>query len=404
MALASRTASVARSGAGIVLVGALCVAPLLAGQLVGDASQRARLAPVADHATSFTPRTGATFNDPTGTKAQQYRILDVVNRTIDAVPRGGNIRIAVFSFTQKKTADALLRARARGVGVRIIFDDHKIYAQEARLRRALGSNPNAKSMVLYCHHACRGTAGDMHDKIFLFNRAGRARYVSMVGSNNMTWFNAERQWADVYTVANNPGVFSTYARLFSRLRAGQAEPQAARPSTYYQVRNGRYLSQFMPDPGAGGANDPVIRELAPVTCSGATGGTGWNGHTLVRVSMHAWYGGRGRVIATRLAALRANGCHVQVIPGITMGSQIRSTLRKAGVPLATIRHPARRTHQKVLQISGHYGSDTSARLVFTGSHNWSDRGLQCDDNILRIDSPTAYQRYAADFATIWRRG
>jgi phosphatidylserine/phosphatidylglycerophosphate/cardiolipin synthase-like enzyme len=95
---------------------------------------------------------------------------------------------------------------------------------------------------------------------------------------------------------------------------------------------------------------------------------------------------------------------VQVIPGITMGSQIRSTLRKAGVPLATIRHPARRTHQKVLQISGHYGSDTSARLVFTGSHNWSDRGLQCDDNILRIDSPTAYQRYAADFATIWRRG
>jgi phosphatidylserine/phosphatidylglycerophosphate/cardiolipin synthase-like enzyme len=120
--------------------------------------------------------------------------------------------------------------------------------------------------------------------------------------------------------------------------------------------------------------------------------------------MHAWYGGRGRVIATRLAALRANGCHVQVIPGITMGSQIRSTLRKAGVPLATIRHPARRTHQKVLQISGHYGSDTSARLVFTGSHNWSDRGLQCDDNILRIDSPTAYQRYAADFATIWRRG
>src|SRR5689334_14138817 len=167
MALASSTVSIARSGTGMVLAAALCASALLVGQPVGGVPTPARLAPVANHPTSFTPRTGATFNDPTGTKAQEYRILDLVNRTIDAVPRGGNIRIAVFSFTQKKTADALLRARARGVGVRIIFDDHKIYAQEARLRRALGSNPDAKSMVLYCHHACRGLSGDMHDKLFL---------------------------------------------------------------------------------------------------------------------------------------------------------------------------------------------------------------------------------------------
>ena len=35
----------------------------------------------------------------------------------------------------------------------------------------------------------------------------------MTGSNNITWFNAERQWADVYTVANNPAVFAAYAGL-----------------------------------------------------------------------------------------------------------------------------------------------------------------------------------------------
>src|ERR1700709_1386620 len=164
MALASRGTPIVRSGAGVLLAAALCVAPLLAGTHVADASRSARLRPAAPPATNLTPHTGATFNNPDGNRAQQLRIFRLVNKTIDAVPRGGTIRVAVFSFTEKATGDALLRARARGVRVRIIFDDHKVYKQESRLRRALGKNPNARSFVLYCHHACRGTAGDMHDK------------------------------------------------------------------------------------------------------------------------------------------------------------------------------------------------------------------------------------------------
>ena len=404
MAVVTRPAVLVRSGAGVVLALAVCIAPLLTGAYAGDASRPVSVQPVAAHATSFTPRTGATFNNPTGTRAQQLRIFRLVNNTIDAVPRGGTIRIAVFSFTEKATGDALLRARARGVAVRIIFDDHKIYKQEARLRRALGSNPNARSFVGYCHHACRGTAGDMHDKIFLFSRAGHAQDVSMVGSNNMTHFNATRQWSDVYTMANKPGMYRTYAHLFSQLRAGQARPKAATRSSFYQVTHGRYRASFLPDPGVSRALDPVLTTLSQVSCSGAAPGTGIDGHTLVRVSMHAWYDARGYAIAQKVAALRQAGCHVQVIPGATMGSSIRSTLRNAGVVMATIRHPARRTHQKVLQISGHFGNDTSARLIFAGSHNWSSRGLQCDDNILRIDDPAAYRQYAANFRTIWQHG
>lgn len=404
MTAASRAGTVVRSGTGIALGAALCVTALLAGQSAGDAPRPLHLQPVVNHATSFTPHTGATFNRPIGSASQQRRIFHKVNKTIDAVPHGGYIRIAVFSFTEKKTADALLRARARGVKVRIIFDDHKIYPQEARLRRALGKNTRAGSYVLYCHHACRGKAGDMHDKIFLFSRAGRASHVSMVGSNNMTSFNATRQWADMYTIANNRAMFLTYRDLFSRLKAGWAKERAATPSTFYRVGHGRYRASFFPNPGVSRQADPVMRTLEGVSCTGARQHTGINGRTLVRISMHAWYGPRGVALANKVVALRRAGCGVQVIPGETMGTKIRAALKGAKVGFPKVRHPRQRTHEKVLQVSGHFGGDTSARLVFTGSHNWSSRGLDCDDNILRIDSPAAYSQYARNFRYIWHHG
>jgi phosphatidylserine/phosphatidylglycerophosphate/cardiolipin synthase-like enzyme len=404
MTAASRVGTVVRSGTGISLVAALLVTPLLIGRSAGDVPRPLHLQPVANHATSFTPRTGATFNRPIGTSGQQHRIFQKVNKTIDAVPRAGYIRVAVFSFTEKKTADALLRAHARGVRVRIIFDDHKIYSQEARLRKALGKNTRAGSYVLYCHHACRGKAGDMHDKIFLFSQAGRARNVSMVGSNNMTSFNATRQWSDVYTMVNNPAMFSTYRDLFHRMKTGWAKERAATPSTFYQVRHGRYRASFFPNPGVSRQQDPVMKMLEGVTCTGARQHTGLNGHTLVRVVMHAWYGPRGLALANKVVSLRQAGCVVQVIPGETMGSKIKANLTGAGVGFPKVRHTRQRVHQKVLQISGHFGDDTSAQVVFTGSHNWSSRGLDCDDNILRIDSAAAYSQYARNFRYIWYHG
>ena len=171
MAVSSRAESVVRSGTGIALVAALCVTPMLAGQPGGDA-RNDRSGCNRSPTTRPRSRPGPERRSTTraATPDQQRRIFAKVNKTIDAVPRGGTIRVAVFSFTEKRTADALLRARARGVRVRIIFDDHKIYEQESRLRRALGKNPKARSFVLYCSHACRGKGGDMHNKIFMFSQ------------------------------------------------------------------------------------------------------------------------------------------------------------------------------------------------------------------------------------------
>ena len=44
------------------------------------------------------------------------------------------------------------------------------------------------------------------------------------------------------------------------------------------------------------------------------------------------------------------------------------------------------SHMKMYAVSGHVGSDRSSWYVWTGSNNWTDRGLHADEATLRIRS------------------
>ena len=73
-------------------------------------------APAPDN---YTPRPGALFNKPIGTRAEQYRLFTHINRAINSARAGSVIRIAVFSFSDGRTADNLIKAHRRGVHVKL---------------------------------------------------------------------------------------------------------------------------------------------------------------------------------------------------------------------------------------------------------------------------------------------
>ena len=387
------------------VVVALVAASLLALFLVSAPSRRGSdrslgaPAPAATTLYSYTPVTGAIFNRPIGSATEQRRIFTHVGNTIRSAPPGSTIRTAVFSFADVPTANALIAARARGVKVQLVFDDHTKYAQETRLQKALGPNPNAASFAVFCHLSCRGTTGgNMHDKIFLFSKAGTATDITMVGSNNMTTYNATRQWSDIYTIANDPATYYTYAGFFDQMKYDKPT------GSFYQADINGYRTQFYPYPGTNQSTDPLSKALAAITCTGAAAGIGVNGNTLVRISQHAWNGTRGLYLANKVVALRQAGCVVQVIYGVGMGTAVKSVLTRGGVALSTIRHPQARTHQKTLLVSGVYDGNPAAQVVFTGSHNWSNGALRRDDVVLRIENSAAYAQYAANFVDIWSHG
>lgn len=379
-----------RAGLAAGLVAGLALALLPAGSTA--ATGVARVPRV------FTPVTGATFNRPVGTAGQQRAIFTQLNKTVAAAPRDSVIRMAVFSFSEKATADALLAAHQRGVRVQLIFDDHVVYAQEARLRRALGGNPEHRSFVVYCHRSCRSTGGNMHDKFFTFSRAGRASYVSMAGSNNITRHNAVDQWSDVYTVVNNRALYGRFYHVFSQMKWDRPMP-----SPYQSADVGAYQTQFFPSGPMAMEDDPLYRVLEQVRCTGLTFPTGYDS-TALRIAMHAWNGDRGLYLARKVADLQSEGCRAYVVYGVGMGSQVRNILTEAGVALSAGTRSGVRTHQKTLSIRGVYGDNTAAKVVWTGSHNWTDGSFGRDEVIFRVSGARAWGQYYSNFTDMWRNG
>ena len=340
----------------------------------------------------YTPRAGALFNKPIGTRAEQYRLFTHINRAINSARSGSVIRIAVFSFSDGRTADNLIRAHRRGVLVKLVFDNHTIYDAERKLQRALGKNPSRGSFAVFCDKSCRSTSGQMHAKVYMFRRSGKAQWITMVGSNNMTSANAEKQWSDLLTVRGNRTVYDTFRHWFAQLKWDRpvADPRMA-------VASGTSLALITPQDSKV-YGDPAMKALAPVVCDPGTGR-----RTRILISAHAWYGPRGNNIANRIVTLAGQGCVVKVFyNGEAFGSEIHQKLEDAGVALATSRHKGVKTHQKLLVVRGGYGGNDDAALAWTGSHNWSPWAMKVDDVILRTSNRDTVSRYARHFTWMFR--
>jgi phosphatidylserine/phosphatidylglycerophosphate/cardiolipin synthase-like enzyme len=338
------------------------------------------------------------FNNPLGDHEQQYALVDEANRAIEQTPPGATIRLAEYSFAMPSTATALIAAHDRGVAVQVVVDDHSArWHSVRRLLSALGKDTAATSFVKVCHGSCRGGRGNQHAKFVTFSRTGDRRDVSMVGSLNFTNFNARVQWNDLYTTSD-PTLFAQLADLFALMSLDQPQPLLRLPSAGDGLQ-----AAVSPVPGPPSrSDDPVAQRLAKVRCTGATAGAGTaDGHTIVRVAMHAWNGPRGIRLAHQVGGLERDGCDVRVLYGIGMGRRVAHILRATGVPTRDSGHDGRFVHEKVMVLSGVIGDATDAEYVWTGSHNWSDRSLRNDELILRVEGRRIVAAYLHNFHRMW---
>ncbi|MGN6129655.1 MAG: phospholipase D-like domain-containing protein, partial [Nocardioidaceae bacterium] len=263
----------------------LATAALLIGLTAGSA------------AAAYAPKPGPLFNNPRGDRAAKNRILSHVVSSINHTPRHGTIRIAAYSFDRPDIADALIAAHKRDVDVQMVLNDNWTSKQTLRLRRVLGEDPNRRSFVVICRASCRGGAGNQHMKFYLFSQVGTAKDVSMIGSANLTGYGALMQWNDLFTIVNNYAVRNLYSRIFEQL---VRDHRVAKP--YLVRRVGGYEHRFYPHPNTTEATDPVMRRFNHVSCR-ATGGTGRNGHTMIRIIMYGWNTPRGVYLAQKVADL-----------------------------------------------------------------------------------------------------
>jgi hypothetical protein len=352
----------------------------------------------------YTPTTRAMFNNPLGDESAQRRIVRHLVRSIDATPRWGVIRWAVYSFADAAAADALLRAHQRGVSVRLIFAGKNVYPPMKRVQKALGSNPGARSFAIFCSSSCRGTRGEMHAKFFSFSKVGNARRVVMVGSNNLTAHNTDEQWSDLFTVADGGAYFKTLRDWFEQAKFDRpvADPYIDRTTAFARV--------IVSPIDLGKNDDPFMAALDRVTCLTKAGDIDPEAtdpeqliSTSLLISMSAWNGVRGKRIARRVAELVRAGCTARVFYGDGVGPAVRAIVADAGGQLRWGTHKGIRTHQKTLVVNGNVAGQPKAVRVWTGSNNWSTLALRRDDIVVEIPDQAVGRQYVTAFWRTWNQ-
>ena len=376
--------------ADVLLVAALTGAP-------ADASARSE-APAAA-AIGFEPVAGAIFSDPTGTPEEQFAIINHVIQLIDNSPRGSFIRLATMTINST-TADALIRAHQRGVNVRVILPRQMLgKPSPSRVTAETGSNTKSSSYVFYCRNACYRDAGSgvHHNKLFLFSQVGTTPNVISTSSGNLDNYMAEHRYNDAYTVVDDAAGYRAGVAYFDLMLADSYHNAAAPTTTgkgvtyhFFPRRRANLFGAIMNN----------------VRCQGATGGTGINGRTAIRMATSLW--DRSRIdVARQVVDLKKRGCNIAIIAqSYNIDRGILTMFRSAKVPFRFADTPqtAAGNHSKYVAISGNFHGRTNATNVYAGSLNLTAAdNSACDNNMIRITSASAHDAYRANFAALYAK-
>lgn len=359
---------------------------------------------------TFAVKPGLLFNDPTGSKAARMRIVTQVERAIDNAPKGSTIRIANYLFDLPDPATKLIVAQRRGVHVQLLIDDNPMSEQTLRVRKALGTNKKKGSFVTRCKNGCMSSQpGVMHAKFFLFSRSGVSTNVSMISSANLYTGNSGTSWNNMHTIVGNTTIYASLNQYFVDMIQDKD-----RPNYYRTTTSGNTTLWFYPQVASAGSNKVVpLAALRAVKCRGAAKGYGdAAGRTIVRVEQWGWSVKRLDV-AQQLVKLQGQGCNVQVIlNNFKTGTSIRRALLRstshgkvkvynAGIDTNGNGKHDKYMHHKAIMINGVWAGSTRAKVVYTGSANFT--GLATSTNneiIMRVKSVSTYNAYAANFIYI----
>jgi phosphatidylserine/phosphatidylglycerophosphate/cardiolipin synthase-like enzyme len=320
-----------------------------------------------------------------------------------------------WNIMSRTAVDALLRAQARGVKVRVLMDNtnlvdipnpgfKRLKASFKRTNQRMDIKQSRRSYAKTCIQSCRGARGAAHAKYYLFSKTGKAKNVVMSGSANLTVAGAVNQWNDMYTWVDNRRLFNFASRVYAEMWKDAPVAQQ-----FVEFSTGKDLLGFTPLIGpAGRTSDPVQDLLSRVTCTGAQG-AGKNGRTIVRAAPDVMRNERGMAIAQRLRELWVQGCDVRIaytVMGVDVFRFLGTGTARGPVPKKHLVQDFdgdgefdNYFHLKALTINGVYDGNPTSYVTLNGSSNWSGYAAVSDENfgILFRRSPTLKYQHFIDY-------
>lgn len=335
-----------------------------------------------DSALSATVRTETHFTDGLA-EPRDETILDHLVRLIDATEKGESIDIAIHSITANPVAKAIIAAHEKGVRVRVVHNGEDFESKDETpemLAKALGGAHR------WCGKVAKGGEGGgciakhesslMHSKLVLFSKTkdatGAVRsHVVWFGSANMTWATGAKSYNNTTTVYGDEKLYTQFrTKYFARLWS-----QERLPKDDFAFTSSASGMTVWPSPD--GDSDIVLTRLRRIDP---------DDECEIDIAQSMIFDSRMDVV-NEVVRLKRGGCKVRVT--------VNNLQEKPKAAFAAAKIPVRRneTHDKIVLVNARFG-DKRQKLVFTGSHNWTQSANSVNDELLvKIANANVYSAF-----------
>ncbi|SFP70921.1 Phosphatidylserine/phosphatidylglycerophosphate/cardiolipin synthase [Amycolatopsis arida] len=374
------------------------------------------LAPAAEPTEAAAAATMETvFNEPSDRGDRDHRIESRLIRLIDGTPAGAQIDFSVYSWTRNPVAEALKRARERGVRVRIAIDggaDDNPANEPTKILKAAGF-----TRLVFCgpggdNTACianRGTPHSInHNKLWMFSKTGNLTDVVVVSSHNLT--NSQGNlFNHAVIMSGDAGLYGYYRQHMDRMLAQRKDNGYFSNGGYHKSTASLVTTYMSPraDSRGGRSEEHRTDTYAQILSYVKRAEPG----CALDIAQAHISDARTPVVdeIVRIARL---GCKVRIVYD-AIGADALGKLRgRANISLKryldndadNIDGRKVSIHSKYMIYRGHYNETANRSIVFSGSHNLSGAALRSNDEILtKIENPVVGRGFADNFATIWSR-
>lgn len=327
-------------------------------------------------------------------------LRDLLEERVDAVPAGGAIDWVTYYFRDRRLAEALVRARRRGVAVGVAVDgrprtSHANDEVAAILSEGLG-RPFFRQVL---HRGFRIPGRPvrhphLHEKLYCFSHP---RPVAFVGSFNPSGDGGEDDPDIIEQIRDQDGghnllvelgdpavadALTAHARDVRSMRHGLLERFS--PRTQRSVRTADLRIDFWPR----AMPNPVLRLLRTIV----------PGASVYVAASHL----KGGTMHRAFARLAGRGVTVMILAEETrrrVPDTVFQALAKMGVVIQRVGHPdGLPMHDKFALIQN--GDD---RLVVFGSFNWTERSFRLNHEISVVcRDPEVVRRFAERWEILLR--
>ncbi len=330
------------------------------------------------------------FTDPAKISMGQAdrTLLNQVRDLIEITPEDEEITVCIFKFDDPEILESLIRAKERGVKVRIILNNGE--TSEKVNERIKGTLEKEIEDFYYIENEITKKA-IIHNKFILFSRieapSGPISHVILQTSSNFQQKSTEKL-QDMLLIKDKYLYFSYLDFWYDIKVLGKINMSES--YNYFDMENAdkNIKAFFFPkrrDEEEYG-NDVIIKILDDITKPE---------NARIRLAHGKWKKERDEVIY-KLKDLVKDGAHVEIVTNKGLDENVRDELNKTKASIKYL-DPKTNLHTKFFLIDGEF-KDGNRKIVYTGSHNLTERSLRDNFEVLvEVDDVQIYREYLAYF-------